>query len=362
MPFVKNTTSANPASPFPFIGGECAAILSAIDWTRHPLGDPLQWPIELKTVVRVCLTSQFASMVHWGPELYTFYNDAYAARLGRKHPGHLGQPAQDWWSEMWEQLDPFFKKVLAGESYYTENARYTPDRDGSAKEAFFTHSHSPIWDDAGNIRGIYLTVVETTARLAAEARAELLTNELAHRIKNILAVVIALVSQSLRQASDLAGAQVAISNRLLALSRAQDLITQSGDGPVSLRRVVEDIAEIQEGPARRISITGPDVDLSAKSALAFAMALHELSTNAIKHGALASLGGTVSIAWTVHEQLLDMQWVEAGGAAVQAPERTGFGSKLMRGLARDLGGTPKTEYFPAGVQWRLQADLPSITA
>ncbi len=349
-----------PASPFPQSGGECASILSSINWTQHPLGDPETWPIELKTVVRVCLTSQFASMVHWGPELHTFYNDAYAARLGRKHPGHLGQPARDWWSEMWEQLDPFFEKVLAGESYHTENARYTPDRDGSAAEAFFTHSHSPIWDDAGNIRGIYLTVVETTAQLAAEARAELLTNELAHRIKNILAVVMSIVSQSLRQASDLSEAQLSTSNRLLALSRAQDLITQSGDGPVSLRRVVEDVARIQEDSAARVSFSGPDIELTSKSALAFALALHELSTNAIKHGALSDPSGHVSIDWAVNEQQLAMRWVETGGPSVEAPKRTGFGSRLMRGLANDLGGTPQTDYLPLGLRWALRADLRSI--
>ncbi|WP_410217854.1 hypothetical protein [Paracoccus sp. (in: a-proteobacteria)] len=86
--------------PFPATGGECAALLDAIDWSSHPLGDPIHWPVELKTAVRICLTSKFATMVHWGPRHHTFYNDAYAVRLGHKHPDHLGQPAYDWWSEM----------------------------------------------------------------------------------------------------------------------------------------------------------------------------------------------------------------------------------------------------------------------
>ncbi|MFD1840245.1 PAS domain-containing protein [Paracidovorax cattleyae] len=107
-------------------------------------------------------------MVHWGDRLRTFYNDAYDASLGRKHPGHLGEPAFDWWSEMWDQLEPFFTKVLAGESFYTEDARYTPDRDGAAREAYFTHCHSPIWDDEGRVRGIFLVVTETTRLVLAE--------------------------------------------------------------------------------------------------------------------------------------------------------------------------------------------------
>ena len=88
--------------------------------------------------------------------------------IGRKHPGHLGQPAQAWWSEMWDQLRPFFERVLAGESFFTEDALYTPDRDGRPQEAWFTHSHSPLWDNAGAVRGIFVTAVETTARVQAE--------------------------------------------------------------------------------------------------------------------------------------------------------------------------------------------------
>jgi PAS domain S-box-containing protein len=160
--------SRTPATPFPAGGGACAALLRAIDWTAHPLGPPAHWPSALRTAVRIALTAQFPTMVHWGSELFTFYNDAYAARLGRKHPGHLGQPARLWWSEMWDQLAPFFDRVLAGESVFIENARYTPDRDGEAREAYFTHSHSPLWDDDGRIRGLFVVVTETTRQVLAE--------------------------------------------------------------------------------------------------------------------------------------------------------------------------------------------------
>ena len=158
----------DPRSPFPATGGECAGLLRAIDWSRHALGDPRDWPPELKTAVRTTLSSHFPMMVHWGERLHTFYNDAYAVSLGHKHPGHLGEPARDWWSEMWDQLEPFFAKVLAGESFYTEDARYTPDRDGAPREAYFTHCHSPIWDDEGRVQGIFLVVTETTRLVLAE--------------------------------------------------------------------------------------------------------------------------------------------------------------------------------------------------
>jgi PAS domain S-box-containing protein len=153
---------------FPKDGGRCGEILRMIDWTSSSLGPPDTWPAPLKTAVNIVLTSRFPMMVHWGPDLITFYNDAYAPSLGKKHPGHLGRPAREWWSEMWDQLTPIFNKVLAGETVYHEDARYTPDREKGAQEAFFTHCHTPLWGEAGAIEGIFLTVVETTSRVLAE--------------------------------------------------------------------------------------------------------------------------------------------------------------------------------------------------
>lgn len=159
--------------PFPDTGGKCAAVLRSLDWNAHPLGEPQTWPEPLKAAVRIVLTSGFPMMVHWGPELFTFYNDAYVPSLGRKHPGNLGQPAYDWWSEMWDQLAPIFDRVLAGETVTVEDARYTPDRDGASKEAFFNHSHSPLWNTDGKIAGIFLVVTETTRRVMAERGREI---------------------------------------------------------------------------------------------------------------------------------------------------------------------------------------------
>ena len=160
--------SSDPRLPFPASGGACAELLRAIDWSSHPLGDPAAWPEPLKAAVRITLSSKFPMMVHWGSDLITFYNDAYAPSLGDKHPGHLGQPARDWWAEMWDQLTPIFDRVLAGETVHVEDACYTPDRDGAPKEAWFTHCHSPLWDEQGAVAGIFLVVTETTARVLAE--------------------------------------------------------------------------------------------------------------------------------------------------------------------------------------------------
>jgi PAS domain S-box-containing protein len=737
------------ADPFPATGGECAAILRAIDWSAHPLGEPDGWPVELRTAVRLALTSRFPTMVHWGDALFTFYNDGYAAMIGRKHPGHLGEPARDWWAEMWDQLAPFFDRVLAGESFHTEDARYTPDRDGRLQDAYFTHSHSPLWNDAGEVRGIFVTAIETTARViaeqgrasderrnrqvldsaidyaivatdtkgrvtrwnegacrilgwteaemlgktaerfftpedvaggrldvemqaaldcgrgnderwhqrksgerfwaqgemtvlrdeagrhegfvkvlrdrteqheaqlrleasearfqfaldaagflgswdwdvandlvhadqpfaeffgvaasdaaagmpldvfvsgihpddrgwvgeriaaavasggdfaeeyrlhrtgrqtiwvaargrclhdiqgnpthfpgiaveitarkamedalrtseartrvaleaadmgvwdtapdlgeqnwdgrtrellghapgdevsfdsfldhvhpddragireevavalalgttldsqyrvldrdgghhwvhvrgklveaegqasrfvgtlrdvtpqkVAEERSTLLANELNHRIKNTLAVVQSIVSQSLRRADTAEQASEAVAERLAALGRAHDLLTRTSWAAAPLRSVIEGAVGVHSTRSARIAVDGADVRLNAKAALAFAMATHELVTNAAKYGALSNETGRVDVCWqrggSAGAGLLRFAWVESGGPAVVAPDRVGFGSRLMKGLARDLGGNGETQYDPAGVRWTLVARLDAI--
>ena len=149
-------------------GGKAGERLRAIDWTAISMGRPEDWPQPLQTAVRIVLGSEFPMMVHWGPDFVTFYNDAYAPSLGAKHPGNLGRPAREWWEELWDELTPIFERVLAGESFHVEDGNYIPHRNGHAREAWFTHSHSPVWGDDGKVAGIFLVVTETTRRVVAE--------------------------------------------------------------------------------------------------------------------------------------------------------------------------------------------------
>ncbi|WP_342112114.1 PAS domain-containing sensor histidine kinase [Methylobacterium sp. SI9] len=168
-------------------GGEAGERLRAIDWAGTALGPVEGWPLSLQATVRIVLSSAFPMMLHWGPDLVTIYNDAYAPSLGRKHPGHLGRPARDWWPEMWDQLTPIFEQVLAGEPYLVEDARYTPDRDGTPQDAYFTNCHSPLWDDDGRIAGIFLVVTETTRRVVAEHDLNRLNRSLGEQVAAVQA-------------------------------------------------------------------------------------------------------------------------------------------------------------------------------
>ncbi|TGD82244.1 GAF domain-containing sensor histidine kinase [Hymenobacter wooponensis] len=157
-------------------GGEMGAHIRQLDWSTTPLGPVHGWPQSLRTAVSIMLGSQFPMMVHWGPKLVHFYNDGYAAILQAKHPGALGQPAEPWWREMWPFLLNIFEPVLAGQTTYFENELVLPNRQGSVEEAYFTFSHSPIYNEAGVVEGIFVTALETTNTVLHHRRLALLSH------------------------------------------------------------------------------------------------------------------------------------------------------------------------------------------
>lgn len=337
---------SDPHHPFPTIGGDCANILRGIDWTDHPLGDPIGWPAPLKTAVQIVLASAFPMMVHWGPALFTFYNDAYAPSLGHKHPGHMSRPAREWWSEMWDQLTPVFDQVLAGKTVFVENGRYTPNRDGVPREAFFTHSHSPLWDVDGRVAGIFLVVTETTSEIVAKRDRDtaneqqlLLNEELAHRIKNTLSVVQALAQQTLNKVED----QEALSSfgkRLTALAAAHDVLTRDQWSTAGLGDIARGaLATFGED---RFLLSGPEVIIGPRATLSLSLMLHELATNAAKYGALTAPEGKVAVSWIVtgdgDKDMLRLSWTERGGPPAKEPTHRGFGSRLIRMGLTGSGG------------------------
>ncbi|MET0270943.1 MAG: HWE histidine kinase domain-containing protein [Sphingomonas sp.] len=208
------------------------------------------------------------------------------------------------------------------------------------------------------------TIRDITPQKVAEERGALLANELNHRIKNTLAVVQSIVNQSLRRAVTPEEASEAIGDRLAALARAHDLLTRTSWSAAPLRTMVESAVSVLGDHSSRVILEGPDVWLRAKAALAFAMAMHELVTNAAKHGALTNEAGRVTVRWRrsgeAEAALLAFEWIESGGPPVAPPAQAGFGSKLMKGLARDLGGEGCADYPPEGLRWTLIARLAAI--
>lgn len=214
----------------------------------------------------------------------------------------------------------------------------------------------PRYGDDGSICLWYGSTEDIHERKVAEEHQRLLINELNHRVKNTLATVQAVAFQTLKGDVPLDEARRRFEARLIALSRAHNLLTDQNWEGALLERVVRDATEYL--PNDRFRIGGEALWLAPRSALALALALHELSTNAVKYGALSIEGGVVSIAWTIDGDRLRLVWKEHGGPPVEEPAERGFGSRLIeRGLEADLGGKAELRFERDGLCCRIEASL-----
>ncbi|HEY0412034.1 MAG TPA: HWE histidine kinase domain-containing protein [Allosphingosinicella sp.] len=221
----------------------------------------------------------------------------------------------------------------------------------------------PRRDADGNIILWYGTTEDIHERRQAEEHQRLLINELNHRVKNTLATVQAIAFQTLKGDLSLGEARARFEARLMALSRAHNLLTEQNWGGAGLDSVVRDATEHLAGERARFDIKGAPVWLSPRAALALALALHELGTNAAKHGALSRDGGRIAIAWREDGDSLLLDWKESGGPPVTPPEQRGFGSRLIeQGLAADLGGSARLAFEPDGLRCRIEASLDAVRA
>lgn len=220
----------------------------------------------------------------------------------------------------------------------------------------------PVLDDAGEILEWFGAASDITSRRATEEHLRLVINELNHRVKNTLATLQAIGEQTFRNAGDLEHARETFLERIMALSRANDLLNAEHWAGASL----SDVVRLTTDP-ERTEVSGPAVQLSAQTAMSLSMALHELATNARKYGAWSTSAGRVAIDWSVDTAAtpahLRLVWRERGGPTVKAPNRRGFGSKLIeRGLARELGGDVRLSFEPEGIVCAIEAPMPALAA
>ena len=205
--------------------------------------------------------------------------------------------------------------------------------------------------------------IDAKEREAADKLQKLILDELHHRIKNTLATVSAIASQSLRNATSIAHGQQAIEGRLLALGRAHDLLLQVSWANAGLEHIIRGATEAYDSQSEgRFTITGPDIKMTSGAVIALAMTLNELCTNTTKFGALSVPTGRVAISWTIDEatERLRLVWRETDGPTVQAPTRRSFGTKMMGSLGQQLSGQVKLTYDPSGFVYELDVPLSSL--
>ena len=218
------------------------------------------------------------------------------------------------------------------------------------------------------VDGAIITFIDVTSIVQAEQHQRLLVDELNHRVKNMLTVVISMATQTMRRSDTMEEFSRNYTGRVHALSVAYALLSDQGWQKISLETLLlEEFKPFQVAERKNILMTGPAIHLEPQAALALGMAVHELTTNAVKYGALSTLDGRVDVSWRMDtspmgDRLL-LEWIETGGPPVVAPTRRGFGTTLIeRGLRQDMSAEVTIEFAPTGVRASVSAPLSRATS
>jgi PAS domain S-box-containing protein len=201
---------------------------------------------------------------------------------------------------------------------------------------------------------------DITERKEAEAQRDLLLAELSHRVKNTLATVISIARQSFSRNQNVEDVITSFDARIRALAQTHTRLAEASWSGVSFETMLNDeLAPYRREDGGNLRVSGPRIRLSPRSALTLGMAIHELATNAAKHGALSSKKGAVDISWQLDpERQLHIRWAESGGPPVGPPERSGFGRLLLeRALASDLRGDVRLDFAKSGLTCSIRLPL-----
>ncbi len=285
----------------------------------------------------------------------TSWNAGAEALFGLSATQSVGQPLAAVFSDTPDdERETYRRRIAQGEAHEFETRQERPD--GRSVDVWVTSA--PIRDRAGRIMGASLFVRDMSAHRQREDHVRFLMRELTHRSKNLLAVIQAMARQSL--AKDIAPDEFVrrFSSRLAGLAGSHDLLSSVQYKGVSLRDLIaSQLSHYEELFGDRILLRGEDLTVRPEAAQNIGVALHELSTNAAKYGALSNDTGQVTISWVLSEgepAQFDLDWQESGGPPVIEPTRRGFGSIVMNRIAgQAMNGRSSIRFDPAGVHWTL---------
>ena len=318
---------------------------------RRRLESETNFETVANSIPQLCWICDPAGKILWYNRRWTEYTGYTLDQLHDDAAGSVHHP------DYKDQTGVKFREHLASGEEWEDTF---PLRGKDGQYRWFLSRAEPIRDEAGNIARWFGTDTDITEMREASERIRLLMLEVNHRSKNMLGVVMALGRNTLR----LSGGDFLerFNQRLLSLAANQDVLVQRNWTEVPVAELVEAQMKFIQGTPGTMETSGPHVSLTPKAAEVIGMALHELATNAIKHGALSQEGGEVSLIWEAGPATdgLLLRWIESGGPPVAEPSRTGFGTTLIRDIpARSLGPTV-LDYRAEGLFWELRCGPEAI--
>ena len=300
----------------------------------------------------------------------TYYNDAAAELWGVRPTLGTGEWCGSWklfWPDgMPMQHDECPMAVALKEDRAVRGMEATCERPDGTRVPFLPYP-TPLHDQTGRLVGAVNMLVDITERKRAEEQQTLLMRELHHRVKNMLATVQAIMGSTARSSATIEDFKTALIGRIGALAKTHLLLSDDSQAAAFADILHGELDAFDDGSAARVTLSGPHVELQARVASALGMAIHELTTNAAKFGALSVYGGRVDVIWSVTieatRRTLNIDWVESGGPPVSPPTRQGFGSRLLKFvLPGQIQAMTETDYRPQGVRVQLAVPLPAEAA
>ena len=268
-----------------------------------------------------------------------------------------------YWPDMWPDesrpdVEHALRRALAGEA--SAFRALCPTAKGDPR--WWDTTVSPIFDEQRRVMRVLATSRDVTGEKRSEAHRQLLVNELNHRVKNTLATIQSIASQSLRNAGVDLAVRGAFEGRLMAIAATHNVLTDENWSAASLRQIIDGSVTPYRANPGQLTISGDDLRVSPKPAVVMALAFHELAINALKYGALSVAGGHVDIHWSVEGgDRLEIDWTELGGPAVRPPERRGFGSRIVElALPGELGGQVDVDFRAEGLHCRISSPLSAL--
>jgi two-component sensor histidine kinase len=235
----------------------------------------------------------------------------------------------------------------------------------SAEPGLFNPSHVRVMKELAAFAALALHMVQTEERLnSALHEQEMLTREMSHRVKNLFAVTSSMIGMTERNATSKEDLADQLRSRLQALAGANALVRRSfaNDKPEAV--VLEDLLQsiLKPYQGRSITVKGPSVAVGERSINNVALIFYELATNAAKYGALKVENGSLAVDWTIDDESITLTWTEADGPVTKAPDKLGFGSRLVQATVKALHGQFDYEWCPEGLVARMTAPLQSLKA